>query len=387
MQPQAAGFGTNAIHAGTEADTVTGAVIPPISLSTTFKQSAAGEHKGYDYSRSGNPTRDAFEKAVAALEGAQHGVAFASGSSVTASILSTLSTGSHIISVNDVYGGTYRYFTKVAIHHGVEATFVNLHDASKIKEKFQENTKLVWVETPTNPTLRLVDIAAVAEYAHAHGALLVVDNTFMSPYFQNPLSLGADVVVHSVTKYINGHSDVVMGVAVTNSDAIHDKLTFMQNSLGAVPSAFDCYLARRGLMTLEVRMQRHEQNALQVAEFLESHAKVDEVIYPGLPSHPQHDLARRQQKGFGGMLSFRMQGTLENVNKMLGKLEVITLAESLGGVESLIEVPAVMTHGSVSPEDRATLGITDTLVRVSVGIETAQDIINDLDQALKHAYL
>ncbi|KAF7732477.1 hypothetical protein EC973_003222 [Apophysomyces ossiformis] len=385
--PQTTGFGTRAIHAGQDPDPVTGAVIPPLSLSTTFKQSAAGVHTGYEYSRSGNPTRHNFETAVAALEGGKYGLAFASGSSVTATILATLHSGSHLISVNDVYGGTYRYFTKVAIHNGVEATFVNLSDAANIKPHFRPNTKLVWVESPTNPTLRIIDIRAIAEYAHAHGALLVVDNTFMSPYFQNPLALGADIVVHSVTKYINGHSDVVMGVAVTSDEAVYEKLKFMQNSMGAVPSAFDSYLARRGLMTLEIRMQRHEENAKAIAAFLEKNEHIEEVIYPGLPSHPQHELAKRQQSGFGGMVSFRIKGNLDNVNKLLGSLQYITLAESLGGVESLIEVPAIMTHGAVSPEDRAKLGITDTLVRMSVGIETQEDLIKDLQQALDKAYL
>lgn len=246
--------------------------------------------------------------------------------------------------------------------------------------------QIVWIESPTNPTLRLVDIQAVAKATKEHGALLVVDNTFMSPYFQQPLSLGADIVVHSVTKYINGHSDVVMGVAVTNNEELYQKLIFIQNSMGAVPSALDCFLARRGLMTLELRMQRHEQNALAVAKFLEKHPRVREVIYPGLESHPQHELARRQQKGFGGMLSFRIEGNLDNVNKLLGRLQIITLAESLGGVESLIEVPAIMTHASLSPEARAALGITETLLRLSVGIENPEDLINDLNQALEHAY-
>ncbi|ORZ21258.1 Cys/Met metabolism PLP-dependent enzyme-domain-containing protein [Absidia repens] len=376
------GFGTRAIHAGQEPDPVTGAVIPPVSLSTTFKQTAAGVHSGYEYSRSGNPTRHNFETAVAALEGGKYGLAFASGSSVTATILNTLHSGAHLISVNDVYGGTYRYFTKVAVHNGVEATFVDLNEASNVKPHFKENTKLVWVESPTNPTLRIIDIRAIADYAHAHGALLVVDNTFMSPYFQNPLALGADIVVHSVTKYINGHSDVVMGVAVTNDQAVYEKLQFMQNSMGAVPSAFDCFLARRGLMTLEVRMQRHASNAQALAEYLETNDHIEEVIYPGLPSHPNHELAKQQQRGFGGMISFRVKGNLDNVNKFLGNLNYITLAESLGGVESLIELPCIMTHGAVSAEDRAVLGITENLVRMSVGIENVEDLLSDLKQAL-----
>jgi cystathionine gamma-lyase len=291
-----------------------------------------------------------------------------------------------LISVNDVYGGTYRYFTKVASHIGIETSFVNLSDPANIESYFKPNTKLVWIETPTNPTLRIIDIKAIAERAHAHGAILVVDNTFMSPYFQNPIALGADVVVHSVTKYINGHSDVVMGVAVTSNEEWYSKLAFMQNSLGAVPSAFDCFMARRGLMTLEIRMQRHAENAQAVAEYLETNEHIEEVIYPGLPSHPNHELAKAQQKGFGGMISFRVKGNLDNVNKLLSNLEHITLAESLGGVESLVEVPAIMTHGSVSPEDRAILGITDTLVRVSIGIENKEDLIADLKQALAKAY-
>ncbi|KAI9473500.1 MAG: Cys/Met metabolism PLP-dependent enzyme-domain-containing protein [Benjaminiella poitrasii] len=380
------GFGTRAVHAAQHPDPTTGAVIPALSLSTTYKQSAAGVHTGFEYSRSGNPNRNNFEKAIATLEGAKYGLAFASGSSTTATIVNSLEQGSHLISVNDVYGGTYRYFTKVAANIGIETSFVNLSDAANIESHFKPNTKLVWIETPTNPTLRIIDIKAVAERAHAHGAILVVDNTFMSPYFQNPLALGADIVVHSVTKYINGHSDVVMGIAVTSNEEWRNKLAFMQNSLGAVPSAFDCYLARRGLMTLEVRMQRHAENAQAVAEYLQTNEHIEEVIYPGLPSHPNHELAKKQQKGFGGMISFRLRGNLDNVNKFLGKLEYITLAESLGGVESLVEVPAIMTHGAVSPEDRAVLGITDTLVRVSVGIENKEDLIADLKQALDAAF-
>ncbi|KAI8369979.1 Cys/Met metabolism PLP-dependent enzyme-domain-containing protein [Blakeslea trispora] len=380
------GFGTRAVHAAQRPDPTTGAVIPALSLSTTYKQSAAGVHTGFEYSRSGNPNRNNFEEAIANLEGAKYGLAFASGSATTATIVNSLAQGSHLISVNDVYGGTYRYFTKVAVNLGIETTFVNLSDPANIESHFKPNTKLVWLETPTNPTLRIIDIQAIAERAHAHGAILVVDNTFMSPYFQNPISLGADIVVHSVTKYINGHSDVVMGVAVTSNEEWYKKLAFMQNSLGAVPSAFDCFLARRGLMTLEVRMQRHAENAQAVAEYLETNEHVEEVIYPGLASHPNHELAKKQQKGFGGMISFRMKGSLDNVNKLLGNLEHITLAESLGGVESLVEVPAIMTHGSVSPEDRAILGITDTLVRVSIGIENKEDLIADLKQALEKAY-
>ncbi|KAJ3044326.1 hypothetical protein HDV00_002646 [Rhizophlyctis rosea] len=387
-EPRQFGFGTLAVHAGQEPDPVTGAVIPPLSLSTTFAQSAAGIHKGYDYSRSGNPNRNAFETAVAALEGGKYGLAFASGSNTTATVLNLVPTGGHIVSVNDTYGGTFRYFTKVASNNGVGVTFVDLYDPENLRSAVQDDTKIVWIETPTNPTLRLVDIAAISRILHTYPSppLLVVDNTFMSPYFQNPLSLGADIVVHSVTKYINGHSDVVMGLAITNNDAIHDRLRFLQNSIGGVPSAFDCFLANRGLKTLHLRMKAHETNATAIARYLESHPKVEEVIYPGLPSHRQHDLARRQQKGFGGMLSFRLRnGTLETSNKFLASLKIFALAESLGGVESLAELPAVMTHASLTPEAREALGVTDSLIRMSVGVEEVEDLVADIEQALNVA--
>ncbi|KAI9101307.1 Cys/Met metabolism PLP-dependent enzyme-domain-containing protein [Phlyctochytrium arcticum] len=383
-----AGFGTLAVHAGQDPDPVTGAVIPPLSLSTTFAQSSAGVHKGYDYSRSGNPTRNAFEVAVAALEGGKHGIAFSSGSVTTATVLNLVGHGGHVVSVNDTYGGTFRYFTKVAAHNGVKVDFVDLFDPNTLKSALKPNTKLVWIETPTNPTLRLVDIKAIAEIAHAQpGVILVVDNTFMSPYFQQPLSLGADIVVHSVTKYINGHSDVVMGMAITSSDSLAEQLRFLQNSIGGVPSAFDCFLANRGLKTLHLRMQRHAENALAVATYLESHPNVGEVIYPGLPSHKQHDLAKRQQTGFGGMVSFRLKnGNLENSNAFLSSLKIFALAESLGGVESLAELPAVMTHASLTPEARLELGVTDSLIRLSVGVEDAKDLVADIEQSIKAAF-
>ncbi|TPX72937.1 hypothetical protein SpCBS45565_g00251 [Spizellomyces sp. 'palustris'] len=381
------GFGTLAVHAGQDPDPITGAVIPALSLSTTFAQSAAGVHKGYDYSRSGNPTRAAFETAVAALEKGKHALAFSSGSVTTATVLNLVGSGNHVISVNDTYGGTFRYFTKVASHNGVEVDFVDLYDPSVLKQSLRPNTKVVWIETPTNPTLRLVDIQAVADIVHAQpGVILVVDNTFMSPYFQTPLELGADIVVHSVTKYINGHSDVVMGVAITNDDILADRLRFLQNSIGGVPSAFDCFLANRGLKTLHLRMKRHEENALAISRYLESSPKVAEVIYPGLPSHRQHELAKRQQKGFGGMVSFRLKdGDLEASNKFLSALRIFALAESLGGVESLAELPAVMTHASLTPEAREALGVTDSLIRLSVGVEDAADLITDIEQALNAA--
>lgn len=389
MEAKSTGFATLAVHAGQEPDPSTGAVIPPISLSTTFAQAAPGVHKGYEYSRSGNPTRRNFETAVAALENGSFGLAFASGSVTTATVASLLPAGSHLISVNDVYGGTFRYFTKVASMHGVESSFIDLANPQNLVSAIRPNTRMVWIETPTNPTLKLVDIRAISDIIKQHpDIVLVVDNTFMSPYFQRPLDLGADIVVHSVTKYLNGHSDVVMGMAVTRSQALYDKLKFLQNSIGGVPSPFDCFLANRGLKTLHLRMKQHAENAMKVAQFLESSPLVDSVIYPGLPSHPQHELAKRQQLGFGGMLSFRIKNaTIAESNKFLSNLRVFALAESLGGIESLAELPVIMTHASVAPELRAELGITESLIRMSIGIEDANDLIADIDQALHSAVL
>ncbi|KAJ3311746.1 hypothetical protein HDV04_003758 [Boothiomyces sp. JEL0838] len=343
--------------------------------------------QGFDYSRSGNPTRKAFEEAVAALEGGKHGLAFASGSVTTATVSSLLTSGSHLVSVNDVYGGTFRYFTKVLSTHGVSVDFVDLFDPNNLRKAIKPNTKMVWIETPTNPTLKLVDIKAVADIVHSYpGVVLVVDNTFMSSYNQRPLSLGADIVVHSVTKYLNGHSDVVMGVAVTNSDELHERLAFLQNSIGGVPSPFDCFMANRGLKTLHLRMQRHGENALAVAKYLEASPLVESVIYPGLPSHPQHELAKRQQHGFGGMVSFRIKNAnLDVSNAFLSNLKIFVLAESLGGIESLAELPVVMTHASVAPALRKELGITESLIRISVGVEDIHDLIADLKQALEKA--
>lgn len=379
-------FSTLTVHAGYQPDPATSAVIPPISLSTTFKQSAVGVFKGYEYSRSSNPNRDQFENAVAALEKGNFGLAFSSGSAATASIVNTLPQGSHIVSVNDVYGGTYRYFTKVATTKGISVDFVDLTDPATLEAAMKPNTKIVWAETPTNPTLRLVDIKAVATIVHKHGARLIIDNTFLSPYFQNPLTLGADAVVHSVTKYINGHSDVVMGVTVTNDLDFYKDLQFQQNSFGAVPSPFDCFLAHRGLKTLALRMRQHEINAIKVANHLENLPFVENVIYPGLKSHPQHKLATTQQSGYGGMVSFRIKGDGDVADKFLSSLKIFTLAESLGGIESLCELPSKMTHGSVPLEERLALGITDNLIRLSVGIEDAEDLINDINQAFKASH-
>jgi len=380
-------FATRAIHVGQEPDPVTGAVIPPISLATTFKQKAAGVHTGFEYSRTGNPTRNNFEKAVASLECAKYGCAFSSGSATTAAIINLLKAGDHVISIDDVYGGTNRFLNRVANTQGIEASFIDLSDPNILKTAIKSNTKLIWIESPTNPTMKIVDIKAIIKVTKEinKDIIVVVDNTFMSPYFQNPITLGADICVNSISKYINGHSDVIMGIALTNSKEIIDRLHFIQNSVGAIPSPFDCWLANRGLKTLAVRMRQHEKNAMAVAKFLEEHPLVEAVYYPGLESHKQHELAKKQMKGFGAMMSVRIKGDLDTSNKFLSSLKIFTLAESLGGVECLCELPCIMTHAAVPPEQRAKLGITDTLIRLSVGIEETEDIINDLDQALKIA--
>ncbi|OMJ20974.1 Cystathionine gamma-lyase [Smittium culicis] len=376
------GLGTKAIHIGSHPDSATGAVIPALSMSTTFKQEDVGVFK-YEYSRSNNPTRERFEAALAAVENGKYGLCFASGSAATATVLNSLDAGSHVISINDVYGGTYRYFTRVATNMNIDVQFIELEDAELLNRSFKPNTKLVWIETPTNPTLKLVDIKAVCEIAHKHNALVVVDNTFMSPVFQNPLDLGADIVLHSVTKFINGHSDVVMGAVVLKDSAVYEKLKFLQNSIGAIPSPFDCYQAHRGLKTLHLRMRQHEINALAVAKTLSESKHVSKVIYPGLESHPQHNLAKKQMKGFGGIISFYINGDESNARKFLTSSKLFSLAESLGGVESLAELPSKMTHGSVSAADRAKLGITDTLIRLSAGIEDTQDLVADITNALE----
>ncbi len=391
------GFGTLACHAGQEPDGVTGAVVPPISLATTFAQASPGVAsgkdypnsfgKGFEYSRTGNPTRGAFERAMAAVEHGQYALAFASGLAATSAVVHLLETGQHVIIVDDVYGGTQRYFRRVAKPtYNIDFTFVDFTDAAALEAAFQPGkTKLVWLETPTNPTLKVSDIAATAAVAKKHGALFVVDNTFLSPYFQNPLDLGADLVVHSVTKYIGGHSDVVGGVVVTNSEELNTKLRFIQNSVGAVPSPFDCYMALRGLKTLHVRLEAAAKNAMAIAHHLENHPGVARVLYPGLPSHPQYELAQKQQHGPGAMITFYVKGGLANARRFLEALDLFILAESLGAVESLAESPAIMTHASVPPEVRAALGIDDTLVRLSVGIESLPDLIKDLDSALAAA--
>ncbi len=376
------GFETLAIHAGQPPEAEFGAVIPPLYLSTTFAQSAPGEYKKYDYSRAGNPTRTSYEKCVASLEGADFGFGFSSGCAATSTVIQLLKAGDHVIANDDMYGGTFRLFNSVLSQFGVEFSYVDLTDADNLKSAIKENTKLVWLETPTNPVLKISDIKTISQIAHDKNVLVAVDNTFMSPYFQSPLALGADLVVHSATKYINGHSDVVGGVIATNDKNLAEKLEFLVKSVGAMSSPFDSYLAMRSLKTLAVRMKAHEENAMAVARFLEAHDNVEKVLYPGLKSHPQNSLACEQMKGFGGMVTFYIKGGLKEASTFMQNLKVFTLAESLGGVESLVEHPAIMTHASIPKENREKLGISDALIRLSVGIETQEDIINDLKNAL-----
>lgn len=383
MNPAEMKFGTLAIHAGQEPDPQTGAVMTPIYQTSTYAQESPGKHRGYEYSRTDNPTRTAYQACVAALENAKHALAFASGLATTDCILHTLKPGDHVVSCDDVYGGTFRIFDKVYKRLGIEFTFVDLSDLKKAEAAFRPNTKLLWMESPTNPMLKILDIQALAALARAKSARSVVDNTFMSSYFQKPLNLGADVVVHSVTKYMNGHSDVVGGVLATNDTSLYTDLKFFQNAVGGVPAPMDCFLVLRGLKTLHVRMERHAQNAMALARFLEKHPKVERVIYPGLESHPQHAIARKQMSGFGGMITFFIRGGLPEARKFLEKVRIFTLAESLGGVESLIEHPAIMTHASIPPETRKELGIHDNLIRISVGIEDLADLKADLEQALQ----
>ncbi|KAG7193676.1 cystathionine gamma-lyase cys3 [Scheffersomyces spartinae] len=387
------GFGTQAIHAGAPIDPTTGAVIEPISLSTTFGQLEPAKPLGiYEYSRSANPNRDNFEAAVAALEKAKYALALSSGSATTALVIQSLPVNSHIVSSGDVYGGTYRYFTKVANTHGVAATFVP-DLVADLKANLKENTRLVWLETPSNPTLKVTDIAKVAEILKEHEfntgikPLLVVDNTFLSPYVSNPLSHGADVVVHSVTKYINGHSDVVMGVLATNSDDLHEQFRFLQNAIGSIPSPFDSWLAHRGLKTLHLRVRQAATSAQAIAEYLSKSDKVIAVNYPGLKSHLNHDVVVKQHRDAlgGGMISFRIKGGADAASAFTSSTKLFTLAESLGGIESLIEVPAVMTHGGIPRAEREANGVYDDLIRVSVGIEDTEDLLQDIEQALNAA--
>mmetsp|Transcript_31323 Transcript_31323/g.78610 ORF Transcript_31323/g.78610 Transcript_31323/m.78610 type:complete len:391 (-) Transcript_31323:58-1230(-) len=377
-------FGTDTIHAGQPPNPETGAVIVPISLATTFQQPSPGVFKEFEYSRSGNPTRKAFEELIAKCENGKHGLGFASGLAATSAVVNCLPTGSHVIVCDDVYGGTNRLFRRICTpSNNLSFDFVDLTDPANVTKFVKENTKMVWVESPTNPTLKLVDIAGVSAVAHAHNLPVLVDNTFMSPYFQRPLDLGADIVLHSCSKYIGGHSDVIMGALVTNSDEWCERLRFVQNGMGGVPSPFDCFLAIRGMKTLHLRMRQHEVNARAAVALLETHAKVERVVYPGLASHPSHDLAKRQMTGFGGMVVFYLKGGLAESKRFLESLKLIALAESLGGVESLVEHPAIMTHASVPPEQRKQLGISDNMIRLSVGVEDTEDVLDDLRAALE----
>jgi cystathionine gamma-lyase len=377
-------FATRCVHAGQEPDPTTGAVMMPIYATSTFVQQSPGINKGYDYARTKNPTRMAFERCAADLEGGRKAFAFASGLAAIATTLDCLDHGSHIVAVDDLYGGSRRLFERVRRRSaGLDISYVDLTEAERLEAAIRPNTRLIWVETPTNPTLKLVDLARVAEIARKRGILTGADNTFASPYVQRPLEHGFDLVVHSTTKYLNGHSDIVGGVAIIGDNAeLEERMTFLQNAVGAIQGPFDSFLALRGLKTLALRMERHCTSALKIAQWLERHPKVRRVYYPGLPSHPQHALAKKQMSAFGGMISADLHGNLEDAKRFLERCELFALAESLGGVESLIEHPALMTHGSVPPEVRATLGIGDTLVRLSVGIENADDLIADLAAAL-----
>jgi cystathionine gamma-lyase len=380
------GFGTRAIHAGQAPDPTTGAVMTPIYLTSTYAQSGPGEHKGFEYSRTHNLTRFALEANVASLEGAAHGLAFASGLAATDAVLHLLDHGAHVVAGDDLYGGTYRLFDKVFRRHGFEFGYFDpVGGAAAVEAAMRPETKMVWLETPTNPMLKLCDIAAVAAVCRKRKVLLAVDNTFMTPFHQQPLALGADLVVHSMTKYLNGHSDVVGGIVLVNDDELHARLAFLQNAIGAVPSPIDSFLVMRGVKTLHVRMARHEENARALAEWLSGHAQVERVIYPGLKSHPQHALAVKQQSGFGGMISFDLAGGLDAAARFLRACRIFACAESLGGVESLIEHPAIMTHASVPPDNRRKLGIADGFIRLSVGIEDVADLRADLEGAFAAA--
>ena len=379
------GFSTKAIHSGQEPDPTTGAIVGPIYTSSTFVQNSPGVHKGYDYSRTINPTRTALETCIADLEEGGSGYAYASGMAAIATVLEILDSGDHVISMDDLYGGTYRLFEDVRKRSsGLDFSFIDLNLLDNLESSVQENSKMIWVESPSNPLLRIVDLKQVSEFAKNHGLITVCDNTFCSPYVQKPLTFGFDIVVHSATKYLNGHSDVIGGIVVCSEERqdLKEKLDFLSNSIGSIMSPFDSFLVLRSLKTLAVRMEKHCENASRVAAFLQGHKAVEEIYYPGLTSHPQHDLAKKQMKGFGGMITIVLKGGLESAKTFLGRTKLFSLAESLGGVESLIEHPAIMTHASVPTNIREELGITDGLVRLSVGIESIEDLLQDLEHAL-----
>lgn len=384
MEHKKGNIETLAVHAGVKPDPTTGAIMTPIYATSTYVQVSPGKHQGYDYSRTHNPTRTALEGSLAAIEGGNYALALSSGCTGTDVVMHLLEVGDHVVSVDDVYGGTSRLFRTLWARHGVETTFGDL--TSRPLEDFATSkTKLIWIETPTNPLLKIIDIEKVVKAAKKLPSkpLVVVDNTFASPYFQSPLELGADVVLHSTTKYINGHSDVVGGALITNDKALLDRLHHIQNSMGGVPGPFDAFLVLRGIKTLALRMQRHGENAHKLAQFLEGHPNVEKVLYPGLESHPQHASAKKQMKGFGGMITFFIKGNLDNARRFLESVKIFALAESLGGVESLVDHPAIMTHASIPAETRKSLGITDNLIRLSVGIEAFEDLKADLNNALK----
>jgi len=381
------GFDTKAIHAGQTPDPTTGAVITPVYLTSTYAQHGPNEHKGFDYGRSHNPTRYAYERAIAALENGQDGFAFASGLAAISAVLETLPAGAHIIASDDLYGGTYRQFERVKKHsQNLSVSYVDLSSLEAVQAAITPLTKLIWIETPTNPLLKLADLAALATLARQHNLLSVADNTFASPYIQQPLEHGIDIVVHSATKYLNGHSDIIGGVVVTRTPELGEKIRFIQNAIGSIASPFDSFLAQRGLKTLGLRLERQSASALTLARWLEQQPEVEKVIYPGLPSHPQYELAQRQQRTGGGMISLVLKGNVEHARRFLKAVQIFTLAESLGAVESLIEHPALMTHATIPPATRQALGIVDGLVRISVGIENIEDLQADLQQALHHAY-
>jgi len=377
-------FGTKAIHAGQEPDPSTGAIMTPIFQTSTYVQAAPGKHKGYEYSRTHNPTRTALESNLAALEEGKHGLCFSSGMAAEDTVIKLLKPGDEVISTNDLYGGSFRLFTKIYAHYGIKFHFVPMSDPKEVAKHINKNTKLIWIETPTNPMLNIIDIKAISTIAKKNKVLVVVDNTFATPYLQTPLKLGADIVVHSVTKYLSGHSDLIMGAVICNDDALSEQLHFIQNSCGAIPSPHDCFLALRGTKTLHIRMDRHCENALKICKYLVSYPKVDKVYFPGLPTHKNHKVAKQQMKAFGGMMSFTLKNNnIKAAHKVLSSFKIFSLAESLGGVESLCGHPASMTHASIPKDVRKKSGVVDSLIRLSVGIEDADDLIEDLKQALK----
>lgn len=374
---------TKYIHAGVEPDPSTGAIMTPIFQTSTYVQTAPGKNKGYEYARSQNPTRFALESALAVIENGKHGLSFSSGVAATDAVMKLLQPGDEVIAANDMYGGTYRLFSKIFAKFGIQFTYINMQNVAEVEKAISGKTKLIWLETPTNPLMNITDISAVAAIAKKHGALICVDNTFASPYLQNPMTLGADIVMHSATKYLSGHSDVIQGALIMNDDLLRDELYFIQKSCGAVPGPQDCFLVLRGIKTLHVRMQRHCENGEKIAHFLRNHSKVSKVYWPGFEDHPNHDIAKKQMKGFGGMLSFELSDdSAENTTRVLSSTKIFALAESLGGVESLINHPASMTHASIPREERIKNGLKDGLIRLSIGIEDADDLIEDLNNAI-----